>query len=294
MKGIILAGGHGTRLHPVTLGISKQLIPVYDKPMIYYAISVLMLAEINEILIITTPEDQANFQRALGNGKQYGISLSYAIQEEPNGLAEAFIIGKDFIGQDSVALALGDNIFYGDSFGRRLLEAKERATQQGLASNFLYKVKKPSAFGVMELNEQEEPLSIEEKPEKPKSNWAVTGLYFYDNSVIEVAQNISPSERGELEITAINEHYLKRKKLYAHKLGRGFAWLDTGTHANLMRASQFIQTIEERQGFKVACLEEIAYNKGWLSKEELLQKLQSLGASSYKDYLEELISESEC
>ncbi|MDD7985947.1 glucose-1-phosphate thymidylyltransferase RfbA [Lentisphaera marina] len=286
MKGIVLAGGSGTRLHPITRGVSKQLLPVYDKPMIYYPLSVLMLSGIREILIITTPEDQDAFKRVLGDGGDYGIKLEYAIQTKPEGLAQAFIIGEDFIGSDSVALVLGDNIFYGADFPIKLTKARDNKLG---ATVFSYWVRDAHAFGVVEVNEEGKAISLEEKPEKPKSNFAVTGLYFYDNDVVRIAKTIQPSDRGELEITTINQEYLKKGLLNVVRLGRGFAWLDTGTHDSLLDAGQFIQTIEHRQGLKVCCLEEIAYRKGWLSAEEVLVTAQKLEKTSYGDYLKALI-----
>ncbi|WPK38026.1 glucose-1-phosphate thymidylyltransferase [Escherichia phage AV125] len=262
MKGIILAGGSGTRLHPVTRSVSKQLLPVYDKPMIYYPLSVLMLADIKDILIITTPGDQEDFEHLLGDGSMFGIKLTYAIQSEPRGLADAFIIGKDFIGEDSVALILGDNLFFGQSFGKLLINASEMVDVWGGACIFGCLVKDPERFGVVEFGSNRQVISIEEKPENPKSDYAVTGLYFYDNSVIQRALEVTPSARGELEITDINRSYLEDRKLQVEVLGRGFTWLDTGTHASLMEAGQFVQTIENCQGLKIACLEEIAFKKG--------------------------------
>lgn len=284
MKGIVLAGGSGTRLYPLTRGTSKQMLPIYDKPMIYYPISTLMLAGIKDILIITTPEDQAGFKHLLGDGSDYGINLEYAIQPTPDGLAQAFIIGEDFIGDNSVCLVLGDNIFYGQHFSERLLSAKVK-TKQGLATVFGYQVKDPERFGVVEFDEQQKALSIEEKPEKAKSNYAVTGLYFYDNSVIEKAKRVEPSQRGELEITSINQMYLEESNLRVELLGRGFAWLDTGTHESLNEASGFVQTVQHVQGFKIACLEEIAWRNGWLTSKEMHQLAQSMKKNDYGQYL---------
>ena len=288
MKGIILAGGSGSRLHPITLGVSKQLLPIYDKPMIYYPLSVLMLAGIREILIITTPEDADSFQRLLGDGRQFGISIQYAKQPSPDGLAQAFIIGEEFIGKDSVCLALGDNIFFGQAFGKQLKKAIEN--QEG-ATVFGYRVMDPERFGVVEFDEDFRAKSIEEKPIHPKSNWAVTGLYFYDNAVVDIAKSIKPSERGELEITSINQVYLTRGQLKVEQLGRGFAWLDTGTHDSLLEATQFVQSVEKRQGFKIACLEEIAYLQGWLSKDDLCSIGQKLVKTGYGQYLLNLVAE---
>ena len=268
MKGIILAGGSGTRLYPITKGVSKQLLPVYDKPMIYYPLSVLMLAGIQDILIITTPEDQEGFIRMLGNGSDFGINLTYEIQPSPDGLAQAFIIGEEFIGSDGVCLVLGDNIFWGQGFTPVL---KSAASRNSGASVFGYQVKDPERFGVVAFDENQKAISLEEKPEKPQSNFAVTGLYFYDNNVVEMAKKVKPSHRGELEITTLNQMYMERGDLNVELLGRGFAWLDTGTHESLLEAAMFVETIEKRQGYKIACLEEIAWNNGWLSNEQIMQ-----------------------
>ena len=287
-KGIILAGGSGTRLYPITKGVSKQLLPIYDKPMIYYPISVLMLAGIQDILIITTPEDKESFERLLGDGSQFGVRLQYAIQPSPDGLAQAFIIGEDFIGDSNVCLVLGDNIFYGQGFTPMLKQAVARAKG---ATVFGYQVKDPERFGVVEFDEQKRAISLEEKPTQPKSNFAVTGLYFYDNDVIQIAKEVKPSDRGELEITTVNQIYLERGDLSVELLGRGFAWLDTGTHASLLEAAQFVETLEKRQGYKVACLEEIAFNQGWLSKEQVLKIGQSMSKNDYGQYLISLVVE---
>lgn len=286
MKGIILAGGSGTRLSPITMGTSKQLLPIYDKPMIYYPLSVLMLAGINDILIITTPEDQNSFYRLLGDGSQFGISLTFAIQPKPEGLAQAFIIGEEFIGNDSVCLVLGDNIFWGQGFSPKLIKA---ANKKNGATIFGYEVQDPERFGVVEFDDNFNAISIEEKPKKPKSNFAVTGLYFYDNNVIDIAKNIEPSERGELEITTINQTYLQQNKLSVELLGRGFAWLDTGTHDSLLDAGVFVETIEKRQGFKIACLEEIAYKQKWLTEKQTYKIANEYKKNSYGQYLFKLI-----
>jgi glucose-1-phosphate thymidylyltransferase len=286
MKGIILAGGSGTRLYPITKGVSKQLLPVYDKPMVYYPLSVLMLAGIQDVLIITTPEDQSGFIRMLGDGKEFGVNLSYAVQPSPDGLAQAFIIGEEFIGHDSVCLVLGDNIFWGQGFTPIL---KSAASRNSGASVFGYQVKDPERFGVVAFDENQKAISLEEKPEKPQSNFAVTGLYFYDNDVVEMAKKVKPSHRGELEITTLNQMYMERGDLNVELLGRGFAWLDTGTHESLLEAAMFVETIEKRQGYKIACLEEIAWNNGWLSNEQIMQTAKALSKNSYGQYLADFI-----
>ncbi len=282
MKGIILAGGSGTRLHPITKGVSKQLLPIYDKPMIYYPLSVLMLVGVQDVLIITTPEDSASFMRLLGDGSQFGIRLNYAVQPSPDGLAQAFIIGEGFIGKDNVCLVLGDNIYYGHGLTEHLQSAVARKTG---ATVFGYHVSDPERFGVVEFDDQMRAISIEEKPKQPKSNYAVTGLYFYDNDVIQIAKTIKPSTRGELEITSVNNAYLERGDLNVELLGRGYAWLDTGTHDSLLEAGHFVQTIEHRQGLKVACLEEIAFTNGWITKEQLIAEGKALSKTGYGQYL---------
>ena len=286
MKGIILAGGSGTRLYPITRGVSKQLLPVYDKPMLYYPLSVLMLAGVQDILVITTPEDQDGFIRMLGDGRDFGVNIQYAIQPSPDGLAQAFIIGENFIGDDSVCLVLGDNIFWGHGFTPILKRASKR--NKG-ASVFGYQVKDPERFGVVAFDQNRKAISIDEKPEKPQSNFAVTGLYFYDNDVVEIAKQVKPSERGELEITTINQMYMERGDLNVELLGRGFAWLDTGTHESLLEAAMFVETIEKRQGYKIACLEEIAWRNGWLNDEQVLNTAKILSKNSYGQYLNDLI-----
>ena len=285
MKALLLAGGTGSRLFPVTLGVSKQLLPVYDKPMVYYPLSVLMLAGIREILLISTPEDIEQYERLLGDGSQWGITILYKIQPEPKGLAEAFLLGEEFIGQDSVCLILGDNIFYGLDFSSQLEAVVERTHMGAQATIFGYSVKDPQRYGVIEFDETGKAISISEKPETPKSDQAVVGLYFYPNEVVAIAKTIQPSARGELEISSVNQHFLKEGKLQVETLDRGFAWLDTGTHESLLEAGQFIETIEKRQGLKIGCLEEVAYEKGYITKVQLLENAQSLQGSSYGDYL---------
>jgi len=286
MKGIVLAGGSGTRLHPITRGVSKQMLPVYDKPMIYYPLSVLMLAGIQEILVISTPDDLPNYQKLLGDGSDFGVNLAYAEQPSPDGLAQAFLIGESFIGDDSVCLILGDNIFYGYGFTAMLQDV---AARDAGATVFGYHVNDPERFGVVEFDPEGRVLSVEEKPERPKSNYAITGLYFYDNRVVDIAKQVKPSERGELEITDVNRAYLESGELNVSLMGRGFAWLDTGTHDSLMEAGQFVQTIEHRQGLKVACLEEIGYRNGWLSAEALQQQAGALAKTGYGQYLQQVL-----
>ena len=288
MKGIILAGGSGTRLYPLTKGVSKQLLPIYDKPMIYYPLSVLMLSNIQDILIITTPEDAAGFKRLLGDGSNFGVRISYAEQPSPDGLAQAFLIGEDFIREDDVCLVLGDNIFYGQHFSQMLHQAVENIEKDKKATIFGYYVKDPERYGVAEFDEKGNVISLEEKPKKPKSNYAVVGLYFYPNKVIDIAKKIKPSERGELEITSVNQEFLKSNNLKVQLLGRGFAWLDTGTHDSLTEASNFVETLEKRQGLKISCLEEIAFKKGWITKEKLIEVAQPLSKNAYGQYLLDL------
>ena len=290
MKGIILAGGAGTRLYPSTIVTSKQLLPVFDKPMVYYPLSVLMLAGIKDVLIITTPNDIENFKKLLGDGKRFGINLSYKIQEAPNGLAEAFIVGEEFIKDDNVTLILGDNIFFGPKFSTLLKKAVNDVNNNGGGNIFAYVVKDPQRYGIVEVDENLKAISIEEKPTNPKSNYAVTGLYIYDNKVVEYAKNLKPSARGELEITDINNIYLKKGKLRTEILGRGFAWLDTGTHQSLLRAGQYVQTIEENQGIKIACLEEVAYRMGFLTKEEILEQVKDFKNNEYYNYIKNIVS----
>lgn len=288
-KGIILAGGSGTRLYPITKGVSKQLLPIYDKPMIFYSISVLMLSGIRDILVISTPEDLNGYKRLLEDGSSFGINISYAVQPNPDGLAQAFIIGEDFIGKDNVCLILGDNIFYGQSFTKMLNSAVQNAND-GYATVFGYPVSDPERFGVVEFDKNNQAVSIEEKPDSPKSNFAVTGLYFYPNDVIEKAKMVKPSHRGELEITCLNNLYLNSEQLYVEQLGRGFAWLDTGTHDSLMEAGHFIQTIEKRQGLKVACLEEIAFHQGWIERAQIEHQIKILSKTGYGIYLQKLLN----
>ena len=288
MKGIVLAGGAGTRLHPITRGVSKQLLAVYDKPMIYYPLSVLMLAEIREIMIITTPEDQPSFQRLLGDGSRFGVKFTYAVQPKPEGLAQAFLIGKEFIGQDRVSLVLGDNIFYGANLSNLV---KNAANRESGATVFGYYVRDPERFGVVEFDQTGKAVSIEEKPANPRSNYAVKGLYFYDNDVVKIAENIKPSARGELEITSVNNEYLKRGDLHVEKLGRGYAWLDTGTHESMLDAANFIHTIETRQGLQVACLQEIAYHNGWLTAGEIIAGINDMRKTEYGQYLLRILKE---
>ena len=290
MKGIVLAGGAGTRLHPSTIAVSKQLLPIYDKPMIYHPISVLMLAGIKDILIISTPVDLPNFQRLLDDGSQFGVKFSYTEQPSPDGLAQAFILGEEFIGDDNVALVLGDNIFYGDGFSGKLKSVVKNIETNGGATVFGYYVKDPQRFGVVEFDENGKVLSLVEKPQKPKSNYAVTGLYFYDNKVVEYAKGLKPSKRGELEITDLNNIYLKDNKLAVELLGRGFAWLDTGTHHSLLQASQYVHTIEENQGIKIACLEEVAYRMGFVTKENLLKITEKYPNNDYFNYVKEMLN----
>jgi len=289
MKGIILAGGSGSRLYPITKAVSKQLLPIYDKPMIYYPLSVLMLAGIKDILIISTPEDIGNFERLFGNGNHLGLNISYKVQPSPDGLAQAFILGEKFIGNDNVALVLGDNIFYGHGLPKLLKSARENVEKEEVATVFGYYVKDPQRYGVAEFDENGNVISVEEKPENPKSNYAVTGLYFYTNEVVDIAKNVQPSARGELEITSVNQEYLNRKRLKAELMGRGFAWLDTGTHESLIDAGRFIETIETRQGLKISCIEEIAYKKGFIDSEQLRKLAEPLSKNQYGEYLLNLI-----
>ena len=289
MKGIVLAGGTGTRLYPSTIPVSKQLIPIYDKPMIYHPISVLMLAGIKDILIISTPQDLPNFEKLLGDGSQFGVNFSYKQQPSPDGLAQAFIIGEEFIGNDNVALVLGDNIFYGSGFSGMLKKVVKRIDTSGGATVFGYPVKDASRFGVVEFDAEGNVISIQEKPKKPKSNYAVTGLYFYDNTVIELAKSLKPSKRGELEITDLNNLYLEKSKLHVELFGRGFAWLDTGTHESLLQASQFVRTVEENQGIKIACLEEIAYRMKFVDKDKLLKSVSKYKNNEYFDYIKRIL-----
>ena len=293
MKGIVLAGGVGTRLHPSTIAVSKQLLPIYDKPMVYHPISVLMLAGIKDILIISTPQDLPNFKRLLGDGSQFGVKFLYKEQPSPDGLAQAFILGEEFIGNDSVALVLGDNIFYGPGFSGTLKQVVKNTEEKGGATVFGYYVKDPQRFGVVEFDERGKAISIEEKPQKPKSNYAVTGLYIYDNKVVEYAKNLKPSQRGELEITDLNNIYLQNGNLEVQLLGRGFAWLDTGTHHSLLQASQFVQTVEENQGIKIACLEEVAFRMGFVTKETLSKSIEKYKNNDYFNYVKEILNTTE-